>query len=325
MNKSKIFYLSCILTALLILIVFAVYFFKDYKLKVLIKELTVNTNIVDTNIHHNQVLDVLKYAKRKKAEIPDIIVNFDSHSDMYINIPSENTIADWINSIFRDYDNVDTIYWVIPDEMSEYKFFQEHFSEYKILEYNGAWEELCGNAVNINMKKDYLKNKPLNKFPFVQEFLVNKTNGTLVENIKDTPAYKKFVTNETQFRKVKVYSVTKDSLPDFKHKKVFLSIDADYFSNTGYDTAVHYAFIKSKNEIKRDFYNVFETIKDKNINPVIISLTVSPLYTPKDYFSFLINMLQKVNKYSGIKDNIKIYKNTIEGKRLYLVEKIDFI
>ena len=97
---------------------------KNYKenksFKEIIKTATKETKLIDANFDHNQALDFSDYIKSQNLKLPKIIINFDTHSDLYINkpitIPKEEGIASWLNAYLAKYPEVEELYWVMPDK-----------------------------------------------------------------------------------------------------------------------------------------------------------------------------------------------------------------
>ena len=77
-------------------------------------------------------------------------------------------------------------------------------------------------------------------------------------------------------------------------QNVFLSVDADYFANSGFDTTGSVSNIPDANELKQSLREFNEVMYQK-MSPNIISCTYSPEYTPYDslpeiakYFDLLV-------------------------------------
>ena len=312
-NKIKILIISIITV---IFIIFAwVKIIQNYKqvkyFKNLVKNATLNTKLIDANLDHNQALDVSDYIKSQKLQLPKIIINFDTHSDLYINksitIPKEEGIASWLNAYLAKYPEVEELYWVMPDEESANIELQKLFAQNDISDIaNGV--EFYGNSLYLELPEDYFERNPLDKISYSQEFLIDKRNGRLNEYFEKNK-YSQQLTDPyfDHSKKIKVTTCTIDSLPDFKGEKVFLSIDADFISNSGFDTLENFSLEKNKKEILEDFNKIFETINSKRINPEYISMSLSPQYLPKKHHKYVNKIFRKIIQYSNKKDALGTY------------------
>lgn len=93
-----------------------------------------------------------------------------------------------------------------------------------------------------------------------------------------------------QMDRVQLYMRTAEQLPNMKDKQIFLTMDMDYFSNTGYDTnqSIQVPF-KGEADIK----TLFKAFKKAQVAPTIVNFAISPEYSyigsmnRKSYFSRL--------------------------------------
>ena len=293
---------------------------KSYSTVELITDITQNTKLIDANTDHNQALDVAEYAKKKNIEIPPILINFDTHSDMYLNYPvikyGAVGVENWINEYLVKYPEVKELYWVMPKEEALNFPLQMLFAE-DDYRYIMLGCDLYGNSLmkNINLFKFIFT--PLTKKAFEQNFKIDK-NGTLNEYIANNPINKVFFRKSTQYRKIKIITCTVDTLPDFKGKRVFLSIDADYVSNSGFDTTDNFKINKSSKGIDYGFYNVLKSLKTKNIYPEIISMSLSPQYLPNEHHRQVQNIFEYIINISGLSDEIQTYTRHYADNPNYL-------
>lgn len=106
---------------------------KPKDLTPLIKGITQDTKLIDANTDHNQALDVAEYAVKKGIKFPEIIINFDTHSDVYLNYPvmeqGAARVESWINELFVKNQNLKELYWVMPNEESNKPSLQTLFAE----------------------------------------------------------------------------------------------------------------------------------------------------------------------------------------------------
>ena len=288
---------------------------KNYKenksFKEIIKTATKETKLIDANFDHNQALDFSDYIKSQNLKLPKIIINFDTHSDLYINkpitIPKEEGIASWLNAYLAKYPEVEELYWVMPDKEAITQELQVIFAQNDINELSDG-VEFYGNSLYFELPQDYFIKNPLNKISYSQDFIIDKRNGRLNEYIEKNKYSQQLTNQYTNFgKRIKITTCTIDTLPDFKGSKVFLSIDADYISNSGFDTLKNFKLIRNKKEIMQEFFEIFETINSKNIQPEYISLSLSPQYLPKQYHKFTYKIFQKIIKFSNKKDALNTY------------------
>lgn len=97
LKKLGIILLPIILVTTLLFGIF--YNQKSIKIGAICKKL----QLIDINIDHNQALDVIETARENQIEIPDTVINFDTHSDLYVyqeispKLGAE--IYNWINEL----------------------------------------------------------------------------------------------------------------------------------------------------------------------------------------------------------------------------------
>lgn len=317
MNKSKLYMiLSIILISVLILCAIYYNYLETLDYDTHIKEITTETQLIDYNTDHNQALDVSEYAKEKGLKIPKILINFDTHSDIFINFPvlswpDEAAVENWINEYIAKNPDVDEIYWVMPEEESYNIILQTQMAEDE-LKFIKLGVPLYGNIIDKSFPLNKFLFGKINKKPFVQEFLIDPITGKMNEYIKDNETSQSFIEPNTKYKKVKVMTCTAKSLPDFKNKDVFLSIDADYLSNSGFDTNENWKNDKTTPEIKRAVYKLLKTINEKNIRASIISMSLSPQYLPQNDHQFITKFFNYIIDISGKKDEIHSYKRKYE-------------
>jgi len=275
-----------------------------------IKDVTANTKIIDANQDHNQALDVAEFAQSQGIEPPKIIINFDTHSDITLNDniipPQKARIDNWLDEYIAKFPQVEHLYWVMPREEDSNLYLRMFFGENKIkdLPYIAMF---YGNSIKNDMRLHFLFN-PLRKKSYTQEFLINPKTGNLNEYVPDPPPINSYLFDpKIKYKKIKITTCTEDTLPDFKGKEVFLSIDADYISNSGFDTYGKFTNDKTPPQIDQALYSMIKTLKDKNIRPSVIDLTLSPQYLPQDDHQQLIEFFKTMLKISGKKDALQKY------------------
>ncbi len=313
MNKQKII-LPTIITLTAILIISAIFFSlkkENTNIIDLIRLTTQNTKLIDANTDHNQALDVAEYAVKSGISIPSILINFDTHSDTYVNYPvikyGTAGVENWINEFLAKYPQVNELYWVMPDEEAKYIPLQIFFAEdnYDLIKIG---TDLYGNSLKKDIKLYKFVFTPLTQKKYTQNFVINTNTGTLNEYVKGLEINKNIFPKDRPYKTIKVTTCTKNTLPDFKGKKVFLSIDADYISNSGFDTYEGFKIRKTPKGIEQGFTDIFKTIKEKNITPEILSMTLSPQYLPKEHHTQVEHIFEFIIHTSGKQDEIKTYK-----------------
>ena len=252
----------------------------------------------------------MKYARKKHAISQHILINIDTHSDAYVYCPvfgelikrdDSASSADWINYYIIHNPDVSEIYWVMPEDMLDNNFIIQKFVE--------KADELFMAVLGNCSKPPISVTANIWEQPLVQYFYVNKKEPIdFIEpaNAEEDKKYK----NDKNYRRIKFTTCTLLSLPKFNKEQNFvLSIDFDYFSNSGYDTVGNFQSDKNEKEIKALFDSVLKTLIKKNVYPGIISLTLSPVYVPKNDTSTMKNIANEFIKHSGKKDAIKYYKH----------------
>lgn len=271
-----------------------------------IKNITSDLKLIDANLDHNQALDVIELAKEQDIEIPSTIINFDTHSDMYIFEEIDPKygarVSNWLNIFFAKHPNANELYWVMPEAEATDSAMNEEFLLGDKPNYPGS---LYGNTFPTSPKIE----KDVNQQAYEQDFLLNTNNGWMKE-ITNTNAEIK-----QGFKKIKVVTCTEKTLPDFKYKKVILSIDSDYISNSGFDTLAGFTNNRTNSEINKAISKMLSTIKRKKIRPQIITLTLSPEYVPPEDREQLFDFMQEFVKHSGKKDILQQYSHQFDSPK----------
>lgn len=326
--KTIIIILSIILLSVLIINLLHTKQREEIDIISLIKETTKNTKLIDANIDHNQALDVAEYAVNNGIEIPNILINFDTHSDTYVNYPvikyGTAGVENWINEYLAKYPQVNEFYWVMPDEEAKNIPLQIFFAQdnYDLIKIG---TDLYGNSLKTDVPIFKFVFKPLTSKKYTQNFIINTKTGTFNEEIKGLEINKNLFPKNQPYKRIKVITCTKNTLPDFKGGKVFLSIDADYVSNSGFDTYHGFQIKKNSDGIDKGFVSILKTIKDKNIEPEIISMTLSPQYLPKEHHFQVENIFEYIIQASGHYDEISDYKRNynVPNKLMDIYDKFE--
>ena len=81
----------------------------------------------------------------------------------------------------------------------------------------------------------------------------------------------------------------------------------DYLSNSGFDTSEDWSHNLKPQEVEQAYNKMITTIRNKNIQPQIISLTLSPQYIPKNNEKQIQGIMEEFLYYSNGEDIIKEY------------------
>ena len=308
--KRKIIITAIILFILIIISAGTVFVIKNFDLNPdkYIARVVQNAKIIDANIDHNQALDVIEYAQKQGIKSPSILINFDTHSDIYVNrrISKEKgaQIEDWINEYIAKNNNVDTVYWVMPKEEALDFLLRYDFGEHDGIDI--AWGiPVFGNVFKPDMVRFLFL--PLTVKPYTQKFLINPKNALMNEYVEGYEYNNLLFEDKTKFKEVTLITCTEETLPDFKGKDVFLSIDADYMSNSGFDTGEDFEIKKTPQELEKTFLSIMKTIDKKNIRPHVISLTLSPEYLPSKHHAHVIDLFERILIIAGLPDALLTY------------------
>lgn len=314
MNKVNIYLIVCIITIIIAGFIVEIWnVMKNNKIENYtnnIKEITSQTKIIDANTDHNQALDVAEYAVAQGVKIPKILINFDTHSDIMLNskVNGKAGLENWINEYFAKNNNAEILYWVMPkEEALEYEL-RTFFGENKEKYLQGG-VILFGNSLKPDNRGRFAV-IPITLKAYSSDFLIDINSGILNEYYLDNPIVKELFYTDVIYKKIKIITCTEETLPDFKDQDVFLSIDADYISNSGFDTTGDFKILKTPEQIEQSFNNIFKTLNKKHIKPKVISLSLSPQYLPKEHHKQVSDIFIKIIKISGLKDALATYKRT---------------
>lgn len=304
MKKLNKIVISLIPIILILIITCGFFYTQDSsKIKTICKKL----QLIDINIDHSQALDVIETAREKNIEIPDTIINFDTHSDLFvyqkINPKYGAQIYNWINELVIKNPEINTVYWVMPKAEAIDEIMQWNFMDQDV---EGIRSCMEGNS----KKPEEEVNPNVHKTPYVQYFWIDTQSGWMEEiaTAKDEEKLK-----NPRYKKIKVITCTEETLPNFRNKKVFLSLDMDYISNSGYDTTGGWENNLNEKEIDKATSKMLSTIRKRNIRPEIISITLSPFYVPEDDEEQIKSFMEFFLNYSGKEDIIKEYSRQ-DGK-----------
>lgn len=234
----------------------------------------------EINENHNEAFTAFNnYLKKTEKKIP-ILVNFDTHSDLYQNykfININKNIANWVNFCIKEF-NLEEFYWIIPDYIAQNSVYRKKFQEKTNLNFNCPFKCFDDEKIDlkkVNMRELYFNNK-------TGEIITLLRENNLKKNCKlfNMPSVFEQIPD---LRKIRIYILTKHNLDILKGKEVLLSIDADYFCNSGFDTLdnINNKFI-TQEELNNSFNEFIKTLLQADIAIPSVSLTYSPIYMPKN-------------------------------------------
>ena len=237
--------------------------------------------------NHNQTLDSMKAFNKIGIlkGIPATLIHFDTHSDMckddlkkylknksfgseYSKDAFEHSIWSYVNTMIRG-NQVNNVYWVIPD---------------------GTKRSRIGRQIFWNKKDIPVYTSILFNGEFSQKFYIKKGNISKEEPIHWSVP-EDYDNNASSYRIINFYKIVLNDLLNIKIKSpIILDIDADYFSNTGYDTIG-----KFEVKFKEDTITNFISILDKaNIRPVVTTGSLSPQYVGDEYVDIMERFFQDI-------------------------------
>jgi len=236
------------------------------------------------NVEHNEVRFIIHEAVNKHLikDTPITLVNFDTHSDIYIDTHEHNSIADWINSTIYDFEDkkyfVKEVYWVIPDQI----LFNPEASEVYFKQYDlKGLQALLGQPSELVCKS----RNNLGKIGcMTQRFLCDQHRRTLqkIDQSKRNsfPSYHYAGTREILVHYCSLEYLMNRGLA--RRENVIVSVDADYFCNAGFDTSYNIAFVPQSHKLYNNILETFTKIWS-GLSPDLVTLTLSPEYLPKRF------------------------------------------
>ncbi len=231
--------------------------------------------------NHNEALDVFS---RFINEDDFILINYDMHSDLYFNkIHKTITIANWVNYCLVN-NKIKQYYWVYPKYVQN-KNIIDRTNNYEDFLFCGVVYKDFNEALFITKKtKDIITG---NKINYINKKCVSFGMNPIIKR--------------EDVEKLELNITTSENLPDFKDKKILLTIDADYFCNTGFDTINQYNNNISIEILEKNFEEIIDNIYKKNIQPKACFFSVSPIYIPekyekriKEFFSYLCSFSKAI-------------------------------
>lgn len=237
------------------------------------------------NKNHDEALDVFdEFSKILGRKIP-ILVNFDTHSDIYINFKTNlKNIATWVNYCVLNL-GVKEFYWVIPEYIAENPNYRELYENKKNIVINAPFIGFDDTDIDldiVNVKSVYYDK---NNKEIISPAKTNHINKRCKEfNLKP------IIYECCDFEKITITILTIKNISILKDKEFLLSVDSDYFYNSGFDTL---EYINNRNissqELVESFNHFITKMHEAQLKPICTSLTESPIY----FSSKLKNELDK--------------------------------
>ncbi len=251
-------------------------------------------SFVEININHNEAINVFQKYHDISEKNLQTLVNFDTHSDIYSNSKNtEYTIANWVNYCFRNL-NITEFFWIIPNYIKDDPIYKVQFETKKDLKINSPFFGF--DTINVDLNK--INHEEIFMHPTSGEIITRERINYLNNN------FKKFGMTSVDFtnlKKISIYIICTNNLKILNGKEILLSVDADYFCNSGFDT---FNNINNKNISKEQlFYNFNTFINDLyeiKIKPMAVSLTYSPVYFPKKFYNELTDFYSQIKKASEL-------------------------
>ena len=237
--------------------------------------------------HNNQVIDFLDDVAGEIAVDDLTVVHFDSHSDFFVyadpaDYVSSEHLGEFLNTLIAR-GNVREVYWVMPDWTREPEA-AEIF-----------WDEKL--SADMDDGPDAYVNGPR-----VLELWVDLAKREIRFEAPAAPA--------SSLRRVRFHKLTLDELPAFAgDERIYLEIDADYFSNTGHDTTLNTGENPSEPELRALLLRAFTRLAERGVHPRLVSVAMSPSYTADEDRRALSLAFEQAAAAAGLKDRLVGYRH----------------
>ncbi len=244
---------------------------------------------VDINTNHGEAKDFIDKLSDENKDLLDsnlIFINIDAHSDIHINMRHDDmTLANWINFLLLDY-KIESFYWAFPKWLLKNKKISDDANTIDAGPINPLYSDISNGQF---LKKVYLNHKD---YEIISQEKISRLN----KNCDDFGINRFYEQHLLEEFTLNIIDINK--LPNLKNKKIFLSIDADFFSNLDIRNENYPQLIKKKLLYNR-FSSFLKSLKQKEIQPIIITMTYSPEYIDmrdKKYISDFFNLISSQKK-----------------------------
>lgn len=202
--------------------------------------------------HNHQVLALIEYARDQGFLNEDVtLIHFDTHSDFFIYgdpLRFQESIADYVNTLISK-QWIKEMYWVLPDWTKEPEVAHVYWGNTDF-----------GNPYGGH---SYAKG------PDTLSVYVN-SDGILF-----------FEKPEEEVTEILIHRVLQSELPNtFTTQYTYVDIDADYFSNSGYDTEIQSNWNPTEQQLLADLERMAGMLE--KIGPDYVSLSLSPGYVSEE-------------------------------------------
>jgi len=246
-------------------------------------------------------LEAATAAIQEKPDVPTTLLNFDSHSDMWLGpVPSgDESIAQWVNGVLKENPNIKDVYWVIPQDFKDNPDLKA-----KYFDQPGVSDPATGDKVFVHTQADSV-------------LYFNTETAELSGKRPDD-----YSEDDPKYRMVNLHKRTLADLPDFTGQRTAVSIDLDFFANRGYDTS-YGAEVAFKGD--EGFKGLVQRMNELNIRPDYTTVSVSPEYVRSESMRELLRFSSLVGEATGNKpDGIAVAKeNQINGTALHSGIQVD--
>ncbi len=214
-------------------------------------------------------------AIQEKPDVPTTLLNFDSHSDMWLGPVAKNdeNIAQWVNGVLRENPNIKDVYWVLPQDFKDNPDLKD-----KYFDQPGVSDPSLGDHVFVHTQPD-------STLYFNTETAA--LSGTRPEGYSE---------DDPKYRMVNLHKRTLDDLPDFEGQRTAVSIDLDFFDNRGYDTS-YSAQVNYQGD--EGFGEFVQKMKEQNIRPDYTTVSASPEYVRSEHIRELLRFSSLVGEATG--------------------------
>ncbi len=187
------------------------------------------------------------------------LINIDSHSDLY-HLKSARTLwspGSWMNGAILKTPEITEVIWVRPLEID-------------------AVTQLRHPAFDaVSQQKPGVTGCPIFHYGANKQAYIDAPSFNICYNEPDEELLK-----SDSCRLLTLSTIPLSQIPDMANRDVILSIDMDYFSNTGFDTIGD-----TKVPYKGGGYvaSVFKTLNNAHVKPFLLTLALSPKYSFTPY------------------------------------------
>lgn len=240
-------------------------------------------------------------AIQEKPDVPTTLLNFDSHSDMWLGpVPkNDESIAQWVNAVLKENPNIKDVYWVLPQDFKDNPDLKDQYFDQP-----GVSDPERGDRV-------FVRTQPDSVLYFNTE--TAELSGKRPEDYSE---------DDPKYRMVNLHKRTLEDLPDFTGQRTAVSIDLDFFDNRGYDTAFD-ATVEYEGD--KGFGQLVQRMKELNIRPDYTTVSASPEYVRTEHMRDLMRFASLVGEATGNPtDGIAVAReNVINGTSLHEGIQVD--